>query len=67
MYINTSTIFRTTSVSIQNDFINSVADVIKHAIYFNGIQNTQYVEIMFDETTDISNKLQLSTVLRYFS
>ncbi|XP_025415640.1 zinc finger MYM-type protein 1-like [Sipha flava] len=65
-HLYTSTIFRDTSVSIQNDLINSIADVIKHEI-FNAIQNTQYVAIMLDETTDISNKSQLSTVLRYFS
>ncbi|XP_060864313.1 zinc finger MYM-type protein 1-like [Metopolophium dirhodum] len=65
-HLDTSTIFRGTSVSIQNDLINSIADVIKHEI-FNEIQNTQYVAIMLDETTDISNKSQLSTVLRYFS
>ncbi|XP_022182214.1 zinc finger MYM-type protein 1-like [Myzus persicae] len=65
-HLNTSTIFRGTSVSTQNDLLNSVADVIKHEI-FNAIQNTQYVAIMLDETTDISNKSQLSTVLRYFS
>lgn len=65
-HLDTSTIFRGTSVSIQNDLINSIADVIKHEI-LNEIQNTQYVAIMLDETTDISNKSQLSTVLRYFS
>jgi len=65
-HLDTSTIFRGTFVSIQNDLIDSVADVIKDEI-FNEIQNTQYVAIMLDETTDISNKSQLSTVLRYFS
>jgi len=57
-HLDKSTIFRGTSVSIQNDLIHSVADVIKHNI-FNEIQNTQYVAIMFDKTTDISNKSQL--------
>jgi len=65
-HLDKSTIFRGTSVSIQNDLINSVADVIKHNIFIE-IQNTQYVAIMLDETTDISNKSQLSTILRYFS
>lgn len=65
-HLDTSTIFRGTSVSIQNDLINAVADIIKNEI-FNEIQNSQYVAIMLDETTDISNKSQLSTVLRYFS
>lgn len=37
-HLDTSTIFRGTSVSIQNDLINSVADVIKHEI-FSEIQN----------------------------
>jgi len=57
-HLDKSTIFRGTSVSIQNDLIHSVVDVIKHNI-FNEIQNTQYVAIMFDKTTDISNKSQL--------
>lgn len=65
-HLDTSTICRGTSVSIQNDLINAVADIIKNGI-FNEIQNSQYVAIMLDKTTDISNKSQLSTVLRYFS
>lgn len=65
-HLETSTIFRGTSVSIQNDLISSISDVIKNEI-FDEIQNSQCVAIMLDETSDISNKSQLSTVLRYFS
>lgn len=39
-HLDTSTIFRGTSVFIQNCLMKSVADVIKHKI-FNEIQNTQ--------------------------
>ncbi|KAJ4451822.1 hypothetical protein ANN_03296, partial [Periplaneta americana] len=65
-HLLTSTVFRGTSASIQNDLINSVADVLRDEIY-NEIQNTDFVAIMLDETSDISNKSQLSTVFRYFS
>ncbi|KAJ4426387.1 hypothetical protein ANN_27201 [Periplaneta americana] len=65
-HLLTSTVFRGTSANIQNDLINSVTDVLRDEIY-NEIQNTDFMAIILDETSDVSNKSQLSTVFRYFS
>lgn len=65
-HLATSTVFHGTSAAIQNDLIDSVADVLWDEIY-DEIQKTNFVAIMNDETSDVSNKSQLSNVLRYYS
>lgn len=65
-HLDKSTVFRDISVIIQNDLIFSIAEILKDAI-FHEIQETKFVAIMLDETFDISNKFQLSTLFRYFS
>jgi hypothetical protein len=65
-HLSTATTFKGTSNRIQNDFINSVADVmfeeIKHEIAI-----APFVAVLQDKTTDISSKSQLLTVVRYMT
>ena len=63
-HLATATIFTGTSGKIQNDIINAVSDVLNDAIK-KEIDQTKFVAVMVDETTDFSNTAQLSYVLRY--
>ena len=63
-HLDSATVFKGTSSTIQNDLIMSVGNVINDAI-FNEIQEASFVAIMLDETSDIQNTSQLSTILRY--
>ena len=53
-----------TSKTIQNQMINIVADQIRSKIAGN-IEATKWYSVISDEVTDVSNKEQLSLVLRY--
>ena len=59
-----STVFRGTSKSIQNDIIGAVCNVIISKIKCE-VLRSEFVAILLDECTDLSNKSQLSTVVRY--
>ncbi len=63
-HLATATVFTGTSGKIQNDLINSVAEVLNDAIK-KEINNTKFIAVMVDETTDFSNSAQLSFILRY--
>uniref|UniRef100_A0A671PJX7 DUF4371 domain-containing protein n=1 Tax=Sinocyclocheilus anshuiensis TaxID=1608454 RepID=A0A671PJX7_9TELE len=63
-HLKTSTIFKGTSKSIQNDIIDSIATVVNNAID-QEIQSTDFFAIQADDTTDVSCKCQLSVILRY--
>jgi hypothetical protein len=63
-YLATATVFTGTSGKIQNDILNAVADVLNDAIK-KEIDQTNFVAVMVDETTDFSDTAQLSYVLRY--
>lgn len=63
-HLATATVFMGTSGKILNDLINAVAEVLNDAIK-KEINNTKFVAVMMDETTDFSNTAQLSFVLRY--
>ncbi len=63
-HLATATVFMGTLGKIQNDLINSVAEVLNDAIN-KEINNTKFVAVMVDENTDFSNSAQLSFVLRY--
>ncbi|XP_022160087.1 zinc finger MYM-type protein 1-like [Myzus persicae] len=64
VHLETSKIFRGTSNRIQNDLICSVSNIISTSIE-SEIKNTNFVAILLDETSDITNLSQLSTTLRY--
>ena len=63
-HLQTSTVFRGTSATIQNDIIQAVSSVMSTEIK-NQIEGAEFVSIMLDETTDVINLSQLSTVFRY--
>ncbi|XP_025203219.1 SCAN domain-containing protein 3-like [Melanaphis sacchari] len=64
VHLETSKIFRGTSNRIQNDLICSVSNIISTSIE-SEIKNTNFVALLLDETSDITNLSQLLTTLRY--
>lgn len=60
----TTTVFRGKSLSIQNDLIDSVGNVLYDQIKLE-ISETPFVAILLDETTDVPNISRLSTIVRY--
>ncbi|XP_067135315.1 zinc finger MYM-type protein 1-like [Centruroides vittatus] len=63
-HLKESTVFRDTSSAIQNDLIVSISSVITDRIK-QELEQTEFVALILDETSDIINKSQLSTVLRF--
>jgi hypothetical protein len=61
-----STVFTGVSNDVQNDLIESIGQHLIDKIK-KEIMDAPFVSIIMDETTDVSNKSQLSTVLRYAS
>lgn len=59
-----STVFKGTSKTIQNDLLDSILSVCRNKIV-NEIQQSEFISIIVDETTDISNIFQLVLILRY--
>ncbi|KAL4089358.1 hypothetical protein QTP88_024405 [Uroleucon formosanum] len=57
-------VFRGTSKTIQNDLLDSILSVCRNKIV-NEIQQSEFISIIVDETTDISNIFQLVVILRY--
>ena len=63
-HLESSTVSKGTSKTIQNDLLNCIYDIyIKHVK--NEIENVQYVAVQADDTTDISCNSQFVIVLRY--
>lgn len=63
-HLDSATVFIGTSSKIQNDLIQSVAEVMTEEMK-EEVRNTPFVSVMVDETTDVSNTSQMSYVLRY--
>ncbi|KAI5705235.1 hypothetical protein M8J76_002168 [Diaphorina citri] len=63
-HLKSATIFSGTSSDIQNDLIESISPVITLNIK-REISQCNFVSLIVDETTDVTHKSQLSTVLRY--
>ena len=63
-HLNNSTVFSGLSSNIQNDIILSVSEYMIQEIK-KDIRQAGFVAIILDETTDITTKSQLSTVIRY--
>jgi hypothetical protein len=63
-HLRTSTVFSGTSNRIQNDLIDSVADVLLADIR-SDIDAAPFVAVEVDESTDVTNKAQISVVVRY--
>jgi hypothetical protein len=63
-HLKESTVFKGTSSAIQNDLIAAISAVVIENIK-EDIKETNFVALILDETSDIINKSQLSTVLRF--
>nr|XP_032833154.1 zinc finger MYM-type protein 1-like isoform X4 [Petromyzon marinus] len=63
-HLETSTVFSGLSNRIQNDLIEAVGDVIRNDIKAE-IHAAPFVAVEVDETTDVTNKAQVSVILRY--
>ncbi|KAI2655676.1 Zinc finger MYM-type protein 1 [Labeo rohita] len=61
-HLKTSTIFKGTSKSIQNDIIQSIATVVNNEIN-QDVQSTDFFAIQADDTTNVSCKCQLSVII----
>lgn len=63
-HLETCSVFSGMSSHIQNDLIEAVGNMLLNEIKTE-IKDTSFVAILLDETTDVSNFCQLSTVWRY--
>ncbi|XP_053556369.1 zinc finger MYM-type protein 1 [Bombina bombina] len=63
-HLKTSTVFSGCSNRIQNDLIEAVADVIREDIR-KDIDAAPFVAVEVEETTDVTNKTQISVIVRY--
>jgi len=63
-HLKESTVFRGTSSAIQNNIIASLGTLITNRLK-EELDRADFVAIILDETSDIINKSQLSTVVRF--
>ena len=63
-HLETSTVFSGLSNRIQNDIIKAVAKVIRTDIR-KDINKASFVAVEVDETTDVTQKAQISVIFRY--
>lgn len=63
-HLENSTVFKGTSNVIQNDLISCVGEITLRQIKCE-INETSFIAIILDETTDVANISQLSKVVRY--
>ena len=63
-HLETSSVFSGLSNRIQNDLIESVAEVVRSDI-MKDISKASFVAVEVDETTDDTQKAQISVILRY--
>lgn len=63
-FLSENNLFKGTSMTIQNDLIEAVADVVKQRIK-NEIQQVKFVSLQIDEASDATCKEYLSIVIRY--
>jgi len=61
-YLETSTVFTGFSNIIQNDLIAAIGDVVRYHI--KEISSAQFVAADVDESTDVTNKAQISVIMR---
>ena len=63
-HLNSATIFKGTSKTIQNELLGSMLEVCRHEIK-EQIKVSDFLAIQCDETTDISNQCQMVLIVRY--
>lgn len=63
-HMESNKVFKGTSKTIQNELLDCMLEVCREKI-LEEVHNTKYTAIMADETTDVSEELQLAIVFRY--
>ncbi|KAL4122795.1 hypothetical protein QTP88_015070 [Uroleucon formosanum] len=63
-HFQNSVVFRGTSKTIQNELLDCILTVARNTILME-INNSDFIAIIVDETTDIANTFQLALVFRY--
>lgn len=63
-HLQNATVFSGLSASIQNDLVNSITNVMINTIK-DELSQVKFVAISLDETSDVTNFSQMSTVFRY--
>ena len=63
-HIESSSVFKGTSKTVQNELLECMLEVCRDKIK-EELNKTNFVALMADETTDISDRLQLVLVFRY--
>ena len=63
-HLKTSSVFSGLSNQIQNDLIELVAEVVRSDI-MKDISEASFIAVKVDETTDVTQKAQISVILRY--
>lgn len=63
-HLERATVFKGTSNTIQNEILQAILDVCQDEIS-KEIKNADFLAVMADETTDVSNATQLVVIFRY--
>ena len=63
-HLQSATVFKGTSQTVQNELTSACNDVLLDAI-MDETKNARFAAIILDETSDIASKSHLSTVIRY--
>ena len=63
-HLETATVFKGTSKTIQNELLDIMLDFCKDIIR-KEIKESEFLSVIVDDTTDVSNKLQNVVVFRY--
>ena len=63
-HLERATVFKGTSKTIQNELLQSMLEVCQEEIS-KQIKETDFLAVIADETSDISNKFQIAIVYRY--
>lgn len=63
-HLESNSVFKGTSKTIQNEILNCILDVCRDHIS-SEINQTSFVSVMADDTTDISEQTQMVIVFRY--
>lgn len=65
-HLEKATVFKGTSKSIQNEILQTMFSVCQEEIS-KEIKEADYLSVIVDETTDVSNKYQMVVVFRYIA
>lgn len=63
-YLDKATLFQYTSKTVQNDVLDSMLSVGQEQIKVKS-QSAEYIAVQVGETTDSSNNIQMTFIIRY--